>query len=708
MNSTFSVFSLCKHGFILNRRRVSLLGGGLLLILSLIGAVANPVNAAGVTPWLNIAGPGGGTVYSYVSAGFNCGIDLNRTCHYLEVAGSDWNASNRKWSSNGHSVTGTATGTGTGAKNTALIVALNSTLGYAATYTNIFVSNTGLDDWFLPSRGEVQMLRSSTYSTNFGEVGTSSQQSGSIWITYDSGRNRVIFDTPKTEVKKVLAVRAFSRSDSSLANLTVAGEVLAPSFDPSVTEYSLTTEQESVQFTPVAVGASSVRVGEIMVANGSQSSPIQLNAGLNKVTLTVTAADSSSTSYTVNITREIRGYSVSFDGNGSTDGSVPSDQIKPIGQNLTLSSNSGSLVKTGYTFDGWNTAADGSGISYAEGASYEVDAAETLYAKWTANSLTVTYNSQSGSAVSAGSTTSGGVIASAPVAPTRTGSVFTGWFAATTGGSAISFPYTHGRTADFTLYARWSQASLHGISSVSKIGTITTTANVGNTFAVDTESSSVSLRYPANGLPADTVIDVYLVNDLSRARSLVAPAGGFVVSLVVAWLAADGSVPLMASGKPLSMTIANDTIKAGAKTYAIVGGEVTLLGTASANGSVTISITEDPEIVIVNPVIVSQPSSSQPSSSQPSSSKPASSARRSPVKVVELLPQVQGATSKIAGILNTVAGKLPPKPTVFAPKILSNGQIARIAFTPIQIKAPPANAPVAPEGGKGLSNWRKD
>ncbi|HBZ61519.1 MAG TPA: hypothetical protein DEO42_01750, partial [Acidimicrobium sp.] len=66
-----------------------------------------------------------------------------------------------------------------------------------------------------------------------------------------------------------------------------------------------------------------------------------------------------------------------------------------------------------------------------------------MYAKWTANSLTVTYNSQSGSAVSAGSTTSGGVIASAPVAPTRTGYVFTGWFTASTGGSAITFPYTH-------------------------------------------------------------------------------------------------------------------------------------------------------------------------------------------------------------------------------------------------------------------------
>ena len=410
-------------------------------------------------------------------------------------------------------------------------------------------------------------------------------------------------------------------------------------------------------------------------------------------------------------------YAVSFNGNGSTGGSVPVDQTKTHGIDVSVSSNTGSLVKTGYTFGGWNTAANGSGTSYAASATYGVDAAVTLYAKWTADSLTVTYNSQSGSAVSAGSTVSGGSITSAPVVPTRAGYVFTGWFTATSGGTAITFPYTHGQTASFTLYAQWSQASLHGISSVSKIGTITTTANVGNTFAVDTESSSVSLRYPANGLPADSVIDVYLVNDLSRARSLIVPAGGFVVSLVVAWLAADGSVPLMASGKPLSMTIANDTIKAGAKTYAIVGGEVTLLATASVNGSVTISITEDPEIVVVNPVVVAQPSSSQPSSSQPSSSQPSSSqpsssqpssslptagVKKNPSKATNLLPQIPGATSKIAAILNAVAGQLPPKPTVFAPRVLSNGQIARIAFTPIQIKAPPANAPVAPAGAKVL------
>ena len=77
-----------------------------------------------------------------------------------------------------------------------------------------------------------------------------------------------------------------------------------------------------------------------------------------------------------------------------------------------------------------------------------------------ANNLTVTYNSQGGSSISSGSTTSGGSIAgsisTSPGTPTRAGYTFNGWFAAATGGSAISFPYTHGQTANFTLYAQWT------------------------------------------------------------------------------------------------------------------------------------------------------------------------------------------------------------------------------------------------------------
>jgi hypothetical protein len=63
-------------------------------------------------------------------------------------------------------------------------------------------------------------------------------------------------------------------------------------------------------------------------------------------------------------------YTVTYNGNGNTSGTAPADQTKTHDVALTLQTNTGSLAKTGYTFSGWNTAADGSGTSYAEGASY--------------------------------------------------------------------------------------------------------------------------------------------------------------------------------------------------------------------------------------------------------------------------------------------------------------------------------------------------
>ena len=53
-----------------------------------------------------------------------------------------------------------------------------------------------------------------------------------------------------------------------------------------------------------------------------------------------------------------------------------------------LSSNT--LTRSGYTFNGWNTLADGSGTSYADGAAYPFSASATLYAKWTAIPVVVT------------------------------------------------------------------------------------------------------------------------------------------------------------------------------------------------------------------------------------------------------------------------------------------------------------------------------
>jgi uncharacterized repeat protein (TIGR02543 family) len=75
------------------------------------------------------------------------------------------------------------------------------------------------------------------------------------------------------------------------------------------------------------------------------------------------------------------------------------------------------------------------------------------------NALTIATDEQGGSAINNAFTTTGGIISSSLGTPTRSGYTFNGWFTASSGGSALSFPYTHNQTANFTLYAQWTCAS---------------------------------------------------------------------------------------------------------------------------------------------------------------------------------------------------------------------------------------------------------
>lgn len=61
-------------------------------------------------------------------------------------------------------------------------------------------------------------------------------------------------------------------------------------------------------------------------------------------------------------------------------GTVPTAISTYVGVANTIPSNS--LTRTGYTFNGWNTASDGSGTSYATGATITPTGDVTLYAKW--------------------------------------------------------------------------------------------------------------------------------------------------------------------------------------------------------------------------------------------------------------------------------------------------------------------------------------
>jgi len=128
-------------------------------------------------------------------------------------------------------------------------------------------------------------------------------------------------------------------------------------------------------------------------------------SGLRGVTGGTLAADQKLTFSTsgsaVNTT-----YFVTYDSNGSTGGTVPADSGAYLASaTVTVLGNTGTLVKAGSTFIGWNTLADGTGTDRAAASTFAIGAANvTLYAKWTPAQYTLTYTAGANGLVTGTST----------------------------------------------------------------------------------------------------------------------------------------------------------------------------------------------------------------------------------------------------------------------------------------------------------------
>ena len=155
-------------------------------------------------------------------------------------------------------------------------------------------------------------------------------------------------------------------------------------------------------------------------------------------------------------------FTTTYNGNGHTSGSIPNDSNSyEEGATVTVLGNTGSLMKTGCSFAGWNTASDGTGTERAPGSTFAMGAADvTLYVTWTVNNYTITFDKNDAGATGtmADQTITSGSSASLTANEfANAGWEFTGW--ATTSGGSVALAdqesYTMG-TADVTLYATWA------------------------------------------------------------------------------------------------------------------------------------------------------------------------------------------------------------------------------------------------------------
>ena len=149
-------------------------------------------------------------------------------------------------------------------------------------------------------------------------------------------------------------------------------------------------------------------------------------------------------------------------------------------------------AKDGFTFTGWNTAADGSGTAF--GPSTVVTADLEVHAQWepaVEGRVTVTFDGNGGTAPSpAKALTDAGKTVRLPSEPVRDGHKFVGWFP-NADGSGEAFTADLDVGADQTVYAKWVEAPEV---------TVTFVGNGGSAPAAATVERGASLgeAYPAD------------------------------------------------------------------------------------------------------------------------------------------------------------------------------------------------------------------
>ena len=280
---------------------------------------------------------------------------------------------------------------------------------------------------------------------------------------------------------------------------------------------------------------------------------------------------------------------ITFNGNNATSGSM---LAQGLNTGVTANLNANQFERTGYTFAGWNTLANGLGDNFANQASYTMgpNVSYELFAKWTANTYTITLDTQNGAGGDATRTATFDSAMPTPnnTAPTRTGFTFNGYFNQTNGNGTkyynanMSSARNFDLTSNTTLFASWT-ADTFTITlnpSGGSGGDATRTATFG--VALPTPNSNAPSRsgYAFSGYysePNGAGI-IYYNNLMQSQRNFELTAD---TTLYAKWTA---FIPL---AKPTlnDASIFNFTDASSAYTLPVVSGNEIVLTTGGAQAS---------------------------------------------------------------------------------------------------------------------------
>ncbi|WP_158268786.1 InlB B-repeat-containing protein [Salinibacterium hongtaonis] len=310
----------------------------------------------------------------------------------------------------------------------------------------------------------------------------------------------------------------------------------------------------------------------------------------------------------------INTYTVSFDSN---DGIAVASQTVAHGDSAAVPT---PPTRTGYSFAGWMTSAAG---STAWDATAAVTSDVTVYARWTVNSYTVTFDTGAGGSFEPSQTIVYGGRASVPSdAPIRSHHSFVGWFTAASGGSAWDDSAVV--TGNVTVYARWLIDS-YVVSFDAQGGSAVASQTIGHGQAATVPAVPTRAGYAfagwfttptggaewADSAPVTAALTVYAGWDalvpttvsVSIEDDLVAiPAGRSVTIFgTVTPTTAVGTIELFEDG----VSIGSGAVVGGGyqiNTFALAGGNYVYTAVFTPGEPRFVSSTSAPVDLVVNPL----------------------------------------------------------------------------------------------------------
>lgn len=307
--------------------------------------------------------------------------------------------------------------------------------------------------------------------------------------------------------------------------------------DSTVPTASLKLNGEGDAITPTSGSVGGVATTE----NNLSTVEWPLNTAGGTYILTVASSNAYISQIDMTTTPTAASFSVTYNGNGNTGGSVPTTTNHEASTTVTAAANSGSLVKTNYTGAGWNTANNGTGTNYVPGSgTFTITANMTLYAHWT-QLITLAPGTQGTGTNNAAVSWNGSVLRGF-AAHTASGYALQGYYTEPSGGTKVlnadgSFAATNidgfvtsGKWSNTgaapTLYAQWEASSLlkwnlkvnvseSPITTLSKESAAPTVISVANMSNLDStgvtiEASKRSALTSKISTPAEYDADQYV------------------------------------------------------------------------------------------------------------------------------------------------------------------------------------------------------